>query len=301
MNIKQLNTDFAIPGQLKFIEGEGKLIQAHISNKFGKAVVSTYAGQVLGFMPAGEDHDLLFISKAAHYQEGKAVKGGAPVCWPWFGPDPEAGGRGDHGFARNRQWQVTSTETLADDRSRIVLGLNSSESTLKIWPFAFALRIEITLGQTLDIDLITVNLDKRAMKITQALHTYLNVGDVSKTQVMGLEGSNYIDKLDSEASKTQHGPIQIEAEVDRIYTGVQSDIVVDDPVLGRSIRIASRGSKSAVVWNPWRKKAAAMSDFGNDEYKVMLCVETTNAGPDVVHLAPGESYSLGARYQIERH
>ncbi len=87
MNIEQLNSDFATAGQLEFIEGKGGLIQARIRNALGEALISTYAGQVLSYKPAGESQDLLFVSDAAYFQEGKAIKGGVPVCWPWFGPD----------------------------------------------------------------------------------------------------------------------------------------------------------------------------------------------------------------------
>jgi len=300
MTIEQLMSDYGIPGQLEFIAGTGGLIQARITNDFAESLVSTYAGQVLSFKPAGEDSDLLFVSAAAYFQEGAATKGGVPVCWPWFGPDPEGKGRGTHGFVRNRQWQVVGTVALADGRTGITLGLDSSDETLGLWPYAFELRIDITVGQDLVIDLRTLNKNLEPLAITQGLHTYLRVGDVTRAQVVGLEGKTYSDMVADGAEKTQEGPIRIAGEVNRIYTGVDGDLVVEDPALGRRIRIAAQGSRSAVVWNPWIDTAKAMADLMDDDYSIMLCVETTNAGPDQVTIPPGEAYCLGARYRIER-
>ncbi len=300
MNIEQLNTDLAVTGQLEFVEGKGGLIQARIKNDLGEAVISTYAAQVLSYKPAGDGEDLLFVSEAAYYQEGKATKGGIPVCWPWFGPDPQDKGRGGHGFVRNRQWQVMGSNALEDGSTRLVLGLDSNYDTLAIWPHAFELRMEFIVGATLSIGLITLNEGSEPVDITQGLHSYFRVGDISQASVMGLEGSSYIDKMDESAEKTQDGPVRIAGEVDRIYTGVEGDLVVDDPVLGRRIRIASQGSRSAVVWNPWIDTTKAMGDLQDDDYQRMLCVETTNAGPDVVNIPAGGDYRLGARLSIER-
>ncbi len=300
MTIEQLTTDYGIPGQLEFVPGKGGLIQAKITNGFAEALVSTYAGQVLSFKPVGEDNDLLFVSAAAYYEDGKATKGGVPVCWPWFGPDPEGKGRGTHGFVRNRQWQVVGTKALADGRTCITLGLDSSDGTLGVWPYAFELRIDITVGQTLAIDLRTLNRNLEPLAITQGLHTYFRVGDVTRARVLGLEGKTYSDKVAGGAEKTQGGAVEIAGEVDRIYTGVDGDLVVEDPALGRRIRIAAEGSRSAVVWNPWIDTTKAMADLMDDDYAIMLCVETTNAVPDQVTIPPGEAYRLGAVYSIER-
>ena len=103
MDISQLEKKYGISGQLEFLEGPGNHILAHIRNNHANAIISTYAGQVLSYRPANQDTDLLFVSEAAFFQDGKAIKGGTPVCWPWFGSDPENGGRGTHGFVRNRQ------------------------------------------------------------------------------------------------------------------------------------------------------------------------------------------------------
>lgn len=298
MDINHLEKEFGISGQLEFVEGPGNHILIHIKNEYANAIISTYAGQILSYRPVSQNSDMLFLSEAAYFRDGKAIKGGTPVCWPWFGADPENKGRAAHGFVRNRQWQVTGTQTLDDGSTRIVLGIDSNNETLAIWPHAFELSIQFTLGASLEISLATTNRDSQPVEITQALHTYFKVGDISKTQLLGLEGKSYIDTLDNNQTKTQQGLVEFVAETDRIYTDVDSDIILNDPVLERNIKIASTGSKSAVVWNPWVEKSASMDDFLDEEYKIMLCVETTNAGPDTVDLAPGDTYVLKARYTV---
>lgn len=298
MDIDQLNEEFGIPGHLAFIKGDGGLTQAHIKNKHGKAVVSTYSGQVLSYIPADQNNDLLFVSEAAYFQQGKATKGGIPVCWPWFGPDPENKGRSAHGFVRNRQWQVINTAETDNETTQLLLGINSDKETLGIWPHAFELRIEVTVGPTLKIKLITTNSGQQAFTITQALHTYFNVGEVTRVQVTGLEQKNYIDKLDEMTVKTQAGAVRINEAVDRIYMDTENPVSIEDPVLQRQIQINTSGSKTAVVWNPWIKQSAEMSDFRDDEYHKMLCVETANAGPEQITLAPGETHQLVAEYSF---
>ena len=136
MTIDQLNSEYAIPGQVEFMAGRGGFPLVRINNGKARALVSVYAGQVLSYQPAQQAQDLLFLSDAAYFQAGKAIKGGIPVCWPWFGPDPEDRGRGAHGFARNRPWTLRATETLADGDTRITLGLLDSGETRAIWPGA---------------------------------------------------------------------------------------------------------------------------------------------------------------------
>lgn len=300
MNVEQLNNDFAVDGHLVFVQGKGGFSFARIKNGLGEALISTYAGQLLSYRPIGEPNDVLFVSDAALYQSGKAIRGGIPVCWPWFGPDPDDKGRPAHGFVRNRQWHVLGSAALADGRTHLSLGLQSDGETLGMWPHEFALKIEFRVGRTLEVELLARNRGNDNIVVNQALHTYFHVGNIAATQVRGLDGKTFIDKVDGDREKTQSGAVEIAGEVDRVYTGVGGDLLIDDADLRRRIVIQAKGSRSAVVWNPWMGKAAAMSDFGDDEYATMLCVETSNAGPDAVMLAPGEEHCLMARYSIER-
>lgn len=300
MNTEQLNTEYAIPGQLKFIQGAGGLPFIEVTTANSSALISVYAGQVLSFRPAGEMDDLMFLSEKAYYQTGKAIKGGAPVCWPWFGADPQGLGRPAHGFVRNRMWNVVATEITVSGAIRVILGLEDTPETIEIWPQSFTLMLEITVGKSLNLELVTRNTGAQLFPVTQAFHTYFKVGDISQVSVSGLEDADYIDKVDNSALKKQIGSVVINEEVDRIYLGVRDELVINDIVLKRRIRIRSGGSKSAVVWNPWAKISAEMADLQDNDYRNLLCVETTNAATDVVEVSPGRESRLVANYSIER-
>ena len=220
-----------------------------------------YAGQVLSYRPTSATEDLMFLSEKAYYQTGKAIKGGTPICWPWFGPDPEGLGRASHGFVRNRLWSMQSTTTTPEQETKVTLGLKNTAETREIWPHAFELAIEITVGKTLTIALITRNTGDQPFPITQALHTYFKIGDITSVQVCGLEDKKYIDKVDGGTQKNQSGLITITEEVDRIYMDVSPELVIEDPTLKRKIRIKSTGSQTAIVWNPWVDNSVKMADF----------------------------------------
>ncbi|PTN11778.1 D-hexose-6-phosphate mutarotase [Nitrosomonas aestuarii] len=299
MNNEQLNADHGIAGQVEFIEGNGGLTMIQVSTPKANALISIHAGQVLSYQPSGEE-DILFLSSKAYYQDGKAIKGGAPVCWPWFGPDPEGKGRPGHGFVRNRPWNVLSTEATPDDDIKITLGLTDTPETREIWPHAFELTQEIVVGDSLNLTLITRNTGAELFSITQAFHTYFKVGDITQTSVMGLQDCTYIDKVNSSAEKKQEGVITIASEVDRIYHDVSNTMIIDDKALNRCIQILSQGNKTAVVWNPWEKISAEMADLEDTDYKRLLCVETTNAASDVIAIAPGQEFRLVADYSVMR-
>jgi len=299
MTIEQLNADYGIAGQLKFVEGKGGFPLIEIDGPKAKASISVYGGQVLSFQPSNEPEDLMFVSENAYYQEGKAIKGGIPVCWPWFGPDPEGGP--SHGFLRNRLWNVLATETTASGEVKVTLGVAATAETREIWSEEFEVAIEISVGDTLTVELITRNRGDRSFSITQALHTYFNVGDIQQVKVIGLEELEYIDKPDGGAKKTQKGAVTFAAEVDRIYTNVPNELVIEDAALGRKIYISSSGSKTAIVWNPWVEISANMADLEDEDYKRLVCVETANAADDVVEVPAGSEYRLVANYRIERN
>jgi len=298
MNFDELS-QYEIDDELRFIEIEHGFVYAEINNARAHATISTYSGQVLSYRPKNQPDDLLFVSDKAWYEDGKAIKGGIPVCWPWFGPDPDNKGRPAHGFVRNRQWQVTGSESLADGSTKIILSITDSDATRALWPHSFRLDIEITVGDSLKIALVTHNTGDDSITISQALHTYFRVGDISNVSVLGLDGTDYLDKANDAGRKTQTGAVTISGEVDRIYTDVTGELTIDDASLGRKIRIASSGCSTAVVWNPWAEIAASMADLGDDDYNRMLCVETANAGPETVAIGAGETYRLEAEYAID--
>jgi glucose-6-phosphate 1-epimerase len=300
MTIDQLNNEFAIEGKVEFVAGKGGFPLASIDNGKARALVSVYAGQVLSFQPTDQSDDLLFVSDKAYYQDGKAIKGGIPICWPWFGADPEDRGRAAHGFVRNRPWMVRASEALADGDTRITLGLVDNGEIHNIWSCAFDLSLEVTVGKGLAVDVVTRNTGDQPFTITQALHSYFRVGEIARVEVLGLENTDYLDKAGDGSRKTQSGPIRFDQEVDRIYLDVQPGLVIEDAALGRRIRITSTGSHTAVVWNPWADISVSMGDLEDDDYQHFVCVETANAANDTVEVKPGGEYRMGADYRMER-
>ena len=159
--------------------------------------------------------------------------------------------------------------------------------------------IDICVGDSLRVALLSCNSGDKSVTISQALHTYFHVGDIGKVRVLGLDGTEYLDKVHDSTLKMQSGPVTVDGEVDRIYTGVSGDLVIDDESLARKIRIRSRGCSTAVVWNPWIETAASMGDLDDDDYRKMICVETANAGPETIEIAAGGTCRLEAEYTIE--
>ncbi|MEM8505117.1 MAG: D-hexose-6-phosphate mutarotase [Cyanobacteria bacterium P01_D01_bin.1] len=300
MNIDQLNQEFGISEQLSITEGKGGFPVITIENEYAKAKISIYAAQVLSFQPVGAAADLMFVSENAYYTPGKATKGGIPICWPWFGPDPEGKGRASHGFVRNRMWSLLSTEAMATGETKVRLGVSADEETRKVWPHSFELVMEILVGQTLTVALITDNTGESAFSITQAFHSYFTVGDIHQVKVLGLEDTSYLDKVDGGAKKMQSGAVTFSAETDRIYTDVKPELVVEDGALGRRIRISSTGSRTAIVWNPWEEISIKMADLVEGDYLKFVCVESANAADDVVEVAPNSVYRLQVVYAIEK-
>ena len=300
MNISQLNEAHGISGWIEFVAGKGDLAMIKITSGKAKALISIHAGQVLSYQPGNEAEDVMFLSEKAYYQDGKAIKGGVPICWPWFGPDPEGKGRPGHGFVRNRPWNVIATEATGNGDIKITLGLVDTEETLAIWPHSFELTQEILVGDSLNLALITRNTGNEPFPITQAFHTYFKVGDIAQVKVLGLEDYDYIDKVNNSTQKKQVGAVSIDSEVDRIYLDVGNTMIIDDIALDRCIQIVSQGNKTAVVWNPWEKISAEMADLEDADYQRLLCVETTNAADDVVEVAPNSECRLVANYSVIR-
>lgn len=298
MDLSQLNQDYGLSGELHFVEGKGGFPYIEVTNDQATALISVYGGQVLSFKPRNIANDLMFVSDNAYYQTGKAIKGGAPICWPWFGPDPAGQGRPSHGFVRNRLWQVRGTQTLPRGATQVTLGCHDTDETRALWPHRFELLLEITVGTTLQLALVSRNLGDRPFEITQAIHTYLAVGDITETAVIGLDGKTYIDKVDGQKVKLQAGPIAIAEEVDRIYQGVPNELTVVDQALNRRIRITSTGNQTAVVWNPWVEVSAQSGDLTDDAYQQFVCVETTNAADDSVTVPAQGEYRLGVTYEL---
>jgi glucose-6-phosphate 1-epimerase len=297
-DINQLNADYGIANKVKFVAGKGSFPVIEIKNEYAQAVISLYGGQVLSFQPVTQTQDLMFVSTQAFYQTGKAIKGGTPICWPWFGNDPEEKGRSSHGFVRNRLWQMREVVSTQDGATKIIMGLVDTDETRKIWDYSFDLAIAITVGSSLTIELITRNTGNKPFSITQAMHTYFRIGDINQVQVLGLEAKDYIDKVDGGKQKTQSGIVTFSEECDRIYLNVPSELVINDAAGDRKIKITTTNSNTAIVWNPGSVVSAKMADLGDLDYQHFVCVETANAANEIIEISAGSEYQLIANYSI---
>ncbi|MCB1791099.1 MAG: D-hexose-6-phosphate mutarotase [Gammaproteobacteria bacterium] len=298
MPVDRLNATFAIPGVAEFTAGPGGLPQLHVSNQAANARISIYGGQVLSYTPRTADADLLYLSTKAHYAPGKAIKGGVPICWPWFGAHPTDSSRPAHGFARNMPWVVYAVTDRSPSCTRVALRLTDTADTQSLWPHRFILELELDIGVELAMTLTTHNAGNAPFTITQALHTYFATASIDATRVTGLDGHRYLDKTQGFSEQLQDGDVRFDSEVDRIYQGVSSPLQIHDDARGRVVHIQAQNSRTAVVWNPWREIGAAMSDLDDEAYRRFVCVETANAADDVIEVGAGDSFSLCARYRI---
>lgn len=248
-----------------------------IKNDAAEAKIALHGAHVLSYKPAGE-REVLWLSEESWAEPGKPIRGGIPVCWPWFGPAQEP----PHGVARIAEW--TLKETVSDQ----------SRTTVRFEAFAFEnliADISVTIGEKLIVELTTTNLGPDEFRLTQALHSYFDISNISAVKVLGLDGAEYIDTLNS-TRHTQDGAIAFTAETDRIYDHTEAECIIDDPAQEKKIHIAKEGSMSTVVWNPWIAKSRRMPDFGDREYNKMVCVETANVGSDFRILKGGEKQTI---------
>lgn len=279
------------PSSIRTDTGPGDLPRIVIANALGSAEIFLDGGHVARFQPAGE-RPVLWMSEASNYIQGKAIRGGVPVCFPWFGPHPTDSTLGAHGFARFRRWTLERTAELADGRSQVELSFTTDAATRKVWPHDARLSLLVTVGRTLELVFTVTNTGTAPFICAEAFHTYFTVADIKRTEVTGLEGVRYLDKVDP-GVRHQQGPVTFAGECDRVYEHTGEAVIVDR-VWNRTISIAKRGSASTVVWNPWIAKAAKMVDYGNDEWTGMVCVETANALDAVVVVPPAFSHHLTA-------
>ncbi|QGW75184.1 D-hexose-6-phosphate mutarotase [Pseudomonas alkylphenolica] len=288
-------------------EQHGELNCWRITSDTAELLVAQQGAQVLSYQRLGEP-PLLWLSEQAIFKQGKSVRAGVPVCWPWFGNlkrNPaavQAMYRGEdapaHGLVRGRDWQLLSIEGSGDS-VRVEFTLPETQGDLPGWPHNVELKLSIVMGEQLTITLTSYNLDNVPVTISQALHSYFAVSDVREVQVEGVDGLGYIETLADWEQRVQQGNLGFAGETDRIYLQAPEQLSIVDPNWNRRIRLNSSGSRSAVIWNPWIARAAELPDMADDGWQRMLCIETANVWDDVVTLAPGATHSLSVSIASE--
>jgi D-hexose-6-phosphate mutarotase len=267
---------------------------------FGSAEVYLHGAHLARWQPPGHD-PVLWVSSRSLFEAGKPIRGGVPICFPWFGPHPTDKQAPLHGFARTQPWTLASAGESADGATLAFSLADSEANRGSAWPHPFAAEYRVTAGTSLTLTLDVRNTGALPVTFEAALHTYFAVGDVRQVRITGLEETEYLDKTAAFARRSQgHEPVRITGETDRVYLATRAACTLEDPVMRRRIRIAKDGSDTTVVWNPWVDKARAMPDFGDEEWPVMVCIETCNAGEAAVRLDPGQRHAMTAVIEVER-
>lgn len=299
-----INTLYQDYGQVKgvTIECQNELVAIGINNTAATAEVFLQGAQVTRFQQTNKA-PLLFLSDACRYQNGAALRGGIPICWPWFGdlqknpmalqqqlPADQREAAPAHGFIRHRLWDVKSITTPTDALTIIELTYNTNGDE-PLWPYKTQLIYRVEVGERLSASLSIHNNGNEAFICSGALHTYCAVDHIEHVRLKGFDQATYIDAIDHWNSKSQQGDIGFSGEVDRIYQAACIAATINDG--DRTINVSSIGSNSTVVWNPWIDKSQRLSQFKANDYQRMLCIETANVLDDAICIEAGEKHLLG--------
>lgn len=291
--------DCQLPESVVLLAGAGGLPMLRAETARASAQVYLHGAHLTAWTPAGQ-RPVIWTSDHARFAAGKAIRGGIPICFPWFGPGREPGlAPPAHGFARIATWRLVDAQ---DDDGVLTLVLRLTRAEIAdlapaAWPHEFEATFTMRIGAELQVALEVRNTGDTELSFEEALHTYLAVEDVRATSIRGLEGAAYLDKApgDGPEEAVQHGAIEPASETDRIYRSAATVLVSDGT---RTIGVAKEGSADTVVWNPWTAKAAAMADFGDDEWTGMVCVESANVLDAAVELPPGRCHRLTTTYTV---
>lgn len=258
-----------------------------VENAHATAQISLFGGQVLQFRPSHDGRERLFLSSRAILDGSKSIRGGIPVCWPWFGaykgPSPQAG-LPAHGYARMRRWELTER---VEDAAGTRLHLELPETKGPGFEGTAGLELEIFIGRQLRVALHTTNTGAAPFPLSAALHTYFAVSDIRQLQLNGLSGS-YSDKTQDWAMLPTPSPYRFHAETDRIHLLAAEHLQIADQ--NQVTDIHSNGHDSIVVWNPWSTGSLNFADLRPEDYLGFLCVETALTQGFV--LEPGRQHVL---------
>jgi len=299
MRAEELTAEFGIAGVLDFVETEGGLVKAAIALDGVTGELYLQGAQVTAWQPAGE-RPVLFTSPNSAFAPRRAIRGGIPIVFPWFGPSPHTPTAPQHGFARTAAWHLDGVETAGGGSLTLNLGLGDGDVGSPVWPERFRAIYTVTLAQTLSLRLAVQNRTEHPIVFEEALHSYFAISDVAETAISGLAGTTYIDKTDVGRRKVQTADlVTITAETDRVYLDTSGQCVIEDRGWRRRIVIEKDGAASSVVWNPWAEKAAAMADLGDPAWRGMVCVETGNIADDEVRLAARGEHQMSTVISVD--
>ena len=294
--IDALNSRFGIPNLVDVLAGNGGLAKIRVRAPAASAEIYLHGAQLTSWQPANAE-EVIFLSELSQWQEGRAIRGGIPVCFPWFRAKADDPSAPAHGFVRTKEWQLESVKS--DGESVVVVcATENDESTGRWWPHAFRLVHTLSIGKSLRLELDVTNTGETPFRFEEALHTYFRVSQAETVSVRGLDGIAYLDNVDGNRRRTQSGDVIFTAKTDNAYIDVHSPAEVIDRALRRRIRTEKANSATTVVWNPWQDGAASLGDLGNDEWRQFACVEASNILDSAVSLAPGQQHSMQATISV---
>jgi glucose-6-phosphate 1-epimerase len=292
----ELERKFGISGLAQVVADQAQTPTVRITTPSCMGEMHLHGAQVTSWKPTGAQ-EVIFVSSRARWEEGQAIRGGIPICFPWFRGKADDAKAPAHGFVRSKLWALEGIERH-DGEVSVAMSTQSDASTQKWWPGEFRLVHRATFGSVLKLELTVTNTGGAPFRFAEALHTYHAVGDVHTARVHGLAGATYLDNTDANSEKKQQGNVAIDAATDSAYVNNQNALEVLDPALHRRIHIAKKNSRTTVIWNPWEEAAKKMADMGEGEWQKMLCAEAANILSDAVDLAPGETHTMGATISV---
>ncbi len=298
IDIDELDDKFSIEGEVGFAELEEDLAFITVSNKYGDADICLYGAHVTSFKPRNS-MDLLWMSPESSFEVGKPIRGGIPVCFPWFGPHKTDSEKPQHGFARLMYWEVVSTSTNAAGESIVKLTLCSSDETKAYWPYDFCAEMTFVVGKKLTVTLKVTNTSDQPFDYTCALHSYYSLSAIESITIEGLQGKTYYNQLTGENGVQEEEMLEINEPLTRHYLNTETPVIIADSAFRRRIKVDKAGSKVTTVWNPGAETCANIGDLPDDGYETFVCVEATNAFDYPVHLNAGESFETSTVIGID--
>jgi glucose-6-phosphate 1-epimerase len=297
--IDDLNARFGLKGAVRFEEGPGGLTRARIATDAATGEIFLQGAHVARWQPAGAEHPVIFLSEKSHFTEGKAIRGGVPLVFPWFAERKGGLPGGMHGFARTLPWEVVAAEERADGVA-LSFKLLPNQTTRDVGFDDFVLVYEVVVGAKLTLKLEVENVGDSPLQFEEALHAYYSVSAVRRIEVSGVGDTDYLDRADNAKPKHQGpGAIRFVGETDQLHLNTTAAVTINDPGWQRQIVIEKHGSNSTVVWNPWQAKASALADLGGDAWPHFVCVEPANAAENAVTLASGGVHRMGIVVRVE--
>ena len=294
MDIAQLEEKFGIPGHLSFDQHNG-LTRVQVQVAGASATIYLHGAHVTHWQPAGQE-PVIFLSEKSDFASGKAIRGGVPICFPWFGPRSDGQAGPSHGFARIQEWELAFAALVpgADgDQIYMTFALYPNDLSRSLGFDSIRAAYEVIVGRTLTMRLIAANSGTESVTFEEALHSYFAVKDVRTTALTGLESAMFRDKTDGMQEKTTPaGPLVLTGETDRVFPANTATVKIHDDGNHRVITVEKTNSATTVVWNPWSELAVKLADMADDAWPGFVCVETANTAMDAIALKPGESHAM---------